>query len=241
MSLQKNKQCLDCRAEISKGAQRCRSCARKVLWENQAFRDKVLRGQASSFRARKLGLESPPGKNKKFCPDCGVEISPVSHRCRRCAALTRWQNSERRTEPKLCVDCGRQIKPEATRCHRCAGLARWQDPEYRKRMTEATLARWQDPEFRRKRAETIQARRKQRGKQRARAKQPNLCSNCGCEIHPDATRCRKCAGRVTSERLKAQWRDPEYRRERVEYMKAQWQDPEFHKKRLEALERGRQR
>jgi ribosomal protein L40E len=75
---------------------------------------------------------------------------------------------------------------------------------------------------------------------RAREKNPKLCIDCGCRIDPDATRCRKCAGKVYSERLKNKWRDPEYRRKRVEYMKAQWRDPEFHKKRLEALERGRQ-
>ena len=237
MSRQKKKKCPDCGKGIADASQRCRSCASKATWRDQAFRTRVAKRRAFRLRAKALGLELPEEYRPKFCPDCGVKIDRRSRRCLQCTTLARWQNSERRLKPKRCVDCDRQISPKATRCQQCASRKRkalWQDPEYRKRQAEARRIRLQDPEYLRKRAEELKARR-------AREKDPNLCIDCGCRIDPDATRCRKCAGKVYGERLRTKWRDPEYRCKRVEYMKAQWRDPEFREKRLEAIARGRQR
>lgn len=52
-------------------------------------------------------------RNIKTCPDCGIEISRVSNKCRKHAVIKKYTN---------CINCGIKIKPSSIRCISCHNI-----------------------------------------------------------------------------------------------------------------------
>ncbi|MFH1485966.1 MAG: hypothetical protein ABIH46_07845 [Chloroflexota bacterium] len=143
--------CVDCGAEISKRATRCKRCAAQAHSEaiKIAWRRGDYAGQSEAIKAAwKRG-------------DLGDEehLRKLS-----LAMKASWESGVlgKRYEQIYCIDCGAEISPRATRCQTCEQKRRWINEGYRSHILEVVKAAWAhgdigDEDCRRKQSEAGKA------------------------------------------------------------------------------------
>ena len=137
------------------------------------------------------------------CVDCGKEIYPYSMRCKKCAAVRRWDDRGRKPK-SYCAGCGKETSGWSSYCRSCANTRYW-DRKGRvpqnfcigcgkeiqrnsKRCLECYLCWLQTEEYRQGRSKRSIAIYEKKGR-----KPSNKCVDCGVKISCSSTRCRSCA------------------------------------------------
>lgn len=124
----------------------CSICGQKPIWQGKELTLILdhINGKNHDDRLENLRwvcpncnqqLDTNCGKNirnktpKKFCLDCGKEITKNSIRCKSCAAklnsqrlieMNRMNRHKKINKKYYCIDCGTEISRQSTRCNKCA-------------------------------------------------------------------------------------------------------------------------
>ncbi len=121
--------CLDCGGPTT--TQRCRSCAKKLTWQDPGFRARW----PTRYRTKPR-----PAKTKNSCTDCSAPTT--ASRCRSCGNRLAWQDPGRRAK------LAEQLTPERRARAAEQTRLRWTDPDYRGRLVEIHKEQMTDPERR---------------------------------------------------------------------------------------------